>query len=131
LDELIERYRKAANEKKVAATVRQIAEACNMSRMSAARALKSIEDNGFVADVEPGNYDCKRLPSLYRLTMFPYRGQEATHDYIGDVKEWRRAGKKRRANAPLPKQWRVSFNVELDKVVDVREAIESALADAT
>jgi hypothetical protein len=129
LDELMERYRKADNEKPVAITARQLATARNMSRMTAYRALEALISEGFVVVIAKGSYEAKRLPSRYRLTMFPCNGMEPTNDYVEDVKEWRRAGRRKpRKDAPLPPTVDLLVrNVPTSHLVDVQEAIEATL----
>jgi DNA-binding Lrp family transcriptional regulator len=128
LDELVRRYRKAANERPVRITVRQLAEACNMSRMSASRAIKTLVDEGFVITVFKASYNDKKQPTSYRLTMFPCDGQDATHDYIEDVIQWRRQRGRRRPDAPLPKTVKVQFEVPTSQAADVVEAVEVLLS---
>jgi hypothetical protein len=122
LDEFVDRFRKAGTEKEVAITVRQLCEACSMTEGSVKRAIKTLVDAGFIVVVTPGSIDIKRKPSTYRLTMFAFRGEEATHDYA-DAKEWRRAGKRDRATAPMPRKVRVSFEFAPDQLVDAMEAL--------
>jgi DNA-binding transcriptional regulator YhcF (GntR family) len=104
IDELVERYKRAADEKPVALTVRQLATSLGMSRATAARTLRTLKTNGFIVTVSKSSYYDKRKPSRYRLTMFPCEGKEATHDHIQGVKEWRRAGRRRKPQEadPLP-----------------------------
>lgn len=123
LDEIIDRFRKDGREREVAVTVRQLCTACAMTEGSVKRAIKALIEAGFVVVVTPGHIDIKRKPSTYRLTMFPCHGKEATHDYVVDVKEWRRSGKRNRANAPLPKTVKLSFEVETEKLTDAVDAL--------
>jgi hypothetical protein len=123
LDEIIDRFRKDGREREVAVTVRQLCASCAMTEGSVKRALKALIDAGFIVIVTPGHIDIKRKPSTYRLTMFDYRGKEATHDYA-DVKDWRRAGKRNRATAPLPKTVRLSFEFEPDQLGDAVDALK-------
>jgi predicted RNA binding protein YcfA (HicA-like mRNA interferase family) len=90
LDELIRLYRKAGNETPVAITMGQLGKACNMAPMTARRALAALVEKGFIVVVSKGSYEDKRLPSRYRLTMFPCNGTEPTHNYIEDPKAWKR-----------------------------------------
>jgi hypothetical protein len=55
--------------------------------------------------------------------MFDCRGEEATHDYIVDVSEWRRSGKRNRAAAPLPKTVRLSFELAPNQLADTVDAL--------
>ena len=87
---MIERYRKAGDEKPVAITARQLAFSRGMSRAKAARTILDLVDRGFLVIVSKSTIADKRKPSRYRLTMFPCNGDEATHDYIEDPKAWRR-----------------------------------------
>jgi hypothetical protein len=121
-DEFVDRFRKAGTQKEVAVTVRQLCESCSMSEGSVKRAIKTLVDAGFIVVVTPGSIDIKRKPATYRLTMFAFRGKEATHDYA-DAKEWRRAGKRDRSIAPMPKKVRVSFDLAPDQLVDAMEAL--------
>ena len=121
-DEFVDRFRKAGAEKEVAVTVRQLCEACSMSEGSVNRAIKTLVDAGFIVVVTPGSIDIKRKPATYRLTMFAFRGKEATYDYA-DAKEWKRAGKRDRSTAPLPNKVRVSLEFAPDQLVDAMEAL--------
>jgi hypothetical protein len=129
IDELIERYRKAADEKPVAITARQLAEARRMTRMGAYRALEALVAMGFIVVFGPkGSYDVKRKPTRYRLTMFPCNGDDATHDYIEDVKEWKRQRGRKLADGPLP----ATVSMRLDKVplalaADIADAVKPIL----
>ena len=88
LQELIDIYRRRADEKPVAITIRQLADACRMTRMAACRAIAGLVEKGFIVIVEIGTYDVSASRSRYRLTFFPCNGVDATHDYIEDVGEW-------------------------------------------
>jgi hypothetical protein len=132
IDELIERYRKAADEKPVAITARQLAEARRMTRMGAYRALEALVTMGFIVVFGPkGSYDVKRKPTRYRLTMFPCNGDDATNDYITDVKEWKRQRGRRLPHAPLP----ATVSMRLEKVplalaADIADAVKPILEGA-
>lgn len=127
---MIERHRKAANERPVAITVRQIAEARNMSRMTASRAIAALVDKGFVVVIELGSYEGKRKPSRYRLTMFPCDGRDATHDYIEDVKEWRRQRGRRKPPTTLPPTVKVTWDIPTSHLVDVIDDVKKRLGEA-
>jgi hypothetical protein len=60
--------------------------------------------------------------------MFPCHGNDATHDYVEDVKDWRRAVRKKRPDAPLPAKVRVAFDVEPANLVDLGDAITPFVA---
>lgn len=122
-DEMIDRFRKDGREREVAVTVRQLAQACQMSEGSVKNAIKTLVEKGFIVVVSRGTIDIKRKPSTYRLTMFDCRGEEATHDYIVDVSEWRRSGKRDRAAAPLPKTVRLSFELAPNQLADAVDAL--------
>jgi hypothetical protein len=127
IEELAERYRRAASEKPVAATIRQIMAARNMTRMSVARAILALIEKGFIVVVDKGDiYKAKRKPSRYRLTFYPCDGEDATNDYIEDPKAWRRAGK-RRAPTTLPPTVRLQVIVPPSHLMDVAEALQNAL----
>jgi hypothetical protein len=123
LDEFIDRFRKDGREREVAVTVRQLAQSCQMSEGWVKKTIKTLVEKGFIVVVTRGTIDIKRKPSTYRLTMFDCRGEEATHDYIVDVAEWRRAGKRDRAAAPLPKTVRLSFELEPSQLVNAVDAL--------
>jgi hypothetical protein len=123
LDELIDRFRKDGREREVAVTVRQLCSSCSMSEGSVKRAVKTLIEAGFLVVVTLGSIDIKRKPSTYRLTMFACRGEEATHDYVVDVAEWRRAGKRNRSTAPMPAKVRLSFEVATEQLPEAVEAL--------
>jgi hypothetical protein len=123
LNEFIERYQRAADEKEVAATVRQLAASCAMSKSSVENAIKVLVNDGFIVIVAKGTYESKRKPSLYRLTMFPCRGRGPTNDFIEDVKEWRQSGRKP-SSASMPKKLRLTFDVSPEQAVPIVEAYE-------
>ena len=128
LNELVERYQVAADEKPVAITVRQLAKARHMSRMAAHRALEALVEAGFIVVFGPkGSYSVKRKPTRYRLTMFPCNGNDPTHDYIEDEKEWRRQRGRRLPDAPLPTTVIMKIKVPLAQATAVTEAIEPIL----
>ena len=95
--------------------MRQLADAGGMTRMAAARAIEVLADKGFIVVVDKGSYEAKRKPSRYRLTMFPCRGQEPTHDYIEDVKAWRRQ-RRPKALTPLPKLVKLQVTVPIGEL---------------
>lgn len=128
LDELIERYRRAADGREVAITVRQLAETGGMTRMAASRAIEVLASKGFVVVVDRGSYAVKRKPSRYRLTMFPCRGREPTHDYIEDVKAWRRQ-RSPKMFTPAPKSVKLTASVPIGQVYDAVEALKPFVAD--
>lgn len=123
LNEFIERYQRAADEKEVAATVRQLAASCAMSKTSVERAIKTLVEQGFIVTFEKGTYEDKRKPSRYRLTMFPCRGRGPTNDFIEDVKEWRQAGRKL-SSASMPKKIRMAFDVSPEQAATLAEAYD-------
>jgi ribosomal protein S25 len=120
-DEMIDRFRKDGREREVA--VRQLAEACQISEGSVKNAIKTLVEKGFIVVVSRGTIDIKRKPSTYRLTMFACHGKDATHDYVVDVSEWRRAGKRNRSSAPMPAKVRLSFEVATEQLPDAVEAL--------
>jgi hypothetical protein len=117
LAEMIDRYKKAGDEKPVAITSRQIAQSCKMSRATAARAILDLVDKGFVVVVSKGQYDDKRKPSRYRLTMFPCNGDDATHDYIEDPKAWRRQRRVRKLGDD-PKEPTVTVKLPVSRLME-------------
>jgi ribosomal protein S25 len=121
-DEMIDRFRKDGREREVAVTVRQLAQACQMSEGSVKNAIKTLIEKGFIVVVSRGTIDIKRKPSTYRLTMFACHGKEATHDYA-DAKEWKRAGTRDRSTAPMPKTVRLSFELAPDQLPAAVEAL--------
>jgi hypothetical protein len=56
--------------------------------------------------------------------MFQCRGMDATHNYVVDVKEWRRAARNKRPDAPLPPKVRLSFDVATGDVYEAVEAVK-------
>jgi predicted RNA binding protein YcfA (HicA-like mRNA interferase family) len=127
LDELIDRYRRASDEREVAVTVRQLAEAGGMTRMAASRALEVLANKGFIAVMNKGSYEAKRKPSRYRLTMFPYKGREPTHDYIEDVRAWRKQ-RRPKAFTPPPTSVKLQVRVPIKKLTEFVEQNERFIA---
>jgi DNA-binding transcriptional regulator YhcF (GntR family) len=129
IDELIERYVKAGGDKPVTITVRQLAEACKMSRMTAARALKTLATEGFiVVEGQARFFEDKRKPNRYRLTMFPCDGKEATHNYIQDAKEWRRTGRRRKTKEASPLPTEITLKIPRKQFVRAIEDAEEKAA---
>jgi hypothetical protein len=121
LTELVDRYRKAADEKPVAVTTRQISKSRKMSNATAARAILALVEMGFLRVVSKGDIeDHGRRPSRYRLTMFPCDGEDATHDYIEDPKAWRRQRRVRKL-ADEPKEPIVTVKVPLSALAKALE----------
>jgi hypothetical protein len=118
---MIERYRKAADERPVAITSRQLAQSCSMSRATAARTILDLVDKGFLVVVSKGQYDDKRKPSRYRLTMFPCNGDDATHDYIEDPKAWRRQRRVRKLGDE-PKEPTVTVKLPISRLAEALAA---------
>lgn len=82
MDELVRRYQRAADEKEIAITERQLGEALGVSRMTAYRAIDHLNAKRFISRIKTGCYEEKRKPSLYKLNMFPYRGALPAHEYV-------------------------------------------------
>ena len=101
-----------------------------MSRMTASRAIAALVDKGFVVVIELGSYEGKRKPSRYRLTMFPCDGRDATHDYIEDVKEWRRQRGRRKPPTTLPPTVKVTWDIPTSHLVDVIDDVKKRLGEA-
>jgi hypothetical protein len=128
LQELIDNYRKRADERPVAITMRQLAGACQMSPMSASRAIAGLVERGFIVIVEGGGtFGVKRKPSRYRLTFFPCAGNEATHDYIEDPAEWRRQRGRKRPPTTLPLKARITVEVATSHLTEVADAVEEVI----
>jgi hypothetical protein len=127
LQELIDIYRRRADEKPVAITIRQLADACRMTRMAACRAIAALVEKGFIVVVEIGRYDAKRKPSRYRLTFFPCNGMDATHDYIEDVGEWRRQRGRKQAPKTLPLTTKLIVEVPTSRITEVADAVDEAI----
>jgi len=123
LDEFIERFQRAADEKEVAATVRQLAASCAMSKSSVENAIKVLVNDGFLVVVSKGTYENKRKPSRYRLTMFPCRGRGPTNDFIDETKVWRRSGRKP-SSVSMPKKIRMAFDVSPEQAATLAEAYD-------
>jgi hypothetical protein len=130
LNEMIDMFRADGKEREVAVTVRQLAAACQMSEGSVKNAIKALVASGFIVVVTRGMIEIKRKPSTYRLTMFPCRGEDASHDYVDDVKDWRRAVRKKRPDAPLPAKVRVAFDVEPARLIELGDAITPFVASS-
>jgi predicted transcriptional regulator len=80
--ELVERYN-GTNNGRVALSVRTLAEALHVSPTTAARALRSLEEHGFIVTTQRGAFNYKvRHASEYRLTEFADEtGALATKDF--------------------------------------------------
>jgi hypothetical protein len=113
IDELVSRFKKARDEKEVAVTVRQLAVSCKMSKSSVENAIKVLVADGAIVVESQGTFEGKRKPSCYRLTMYPCRGKPATFDFVEDVNEWRRAGRKRRPSEP--QRVTVAFDISIEQ----------------
>jgi hypothetical protein len=121
LSELIDRYRKAADERPVTITVRQIVQFTGMSRAKAARVVLELIEFGFLKVVSKGSIEEHgRRPSRYRLTMFPCNGEDATHDYIEDPKAWRRQRRSKKLGDE-PKEPTVTVKLPLSTLAKVLE----------
>jgi hypothetical protein len=127
LQELIDLYRRRADEKPVAITIRQLADACQMTRMAACRAIAALVEKGFIVVVDVGTYDAKRKPSRYRLTFFPCNGNDATHDYIEDVGEWRRQRGRKQPPKTLPLTTKMIVEVPTSRITEVADAVDEAM----
>lgn len=68
--ELAKRYN-GSNNGRIALAARALALALNVSPATAARAMRSLADHGFIVVTRPGAFHCKvRLATEYRLTEF-------------------------------------------------------------
>jgi hypothetical protein len=66
-------------------SVRHAAARCNIAPNTAAKALKALQEAGFIACTERGNFNLKRpIASEYRLTTFKCdkTGEVATKDFM-------------------------------------------------
>ncbi|MDE2256874.1 MAG: helix-turn-helix domain-containing protein [Xanthomonadaceae bacterium] len=81
--ELAERYN-GSNNGRVGLSVRTLAEALHVSRATAGRALRSLEEHGFIVTTQRGAFSYKtRHASEYRLTEFADEsGALATKDFV-------------------------------------------------
>jgi hypothetical protein len=102
VNELVDRFKKARDEKEVSVTIRQLSDSCKMSKSSVANCIKILVEDGAIVVVSVGKFESKRKPSSYRLTMYPCRGEPPTNDYIEDDREGRRASNKRRSKPKIP-----------------------------
>jgi hypothetical protein len=127
LQELMDEYRRRGDEKPVAITIRQLADACRMTRMAACRAIAGLVEKGFIVIVEVGTYDAKRKPSRYRLTFFPCNGRDATNDYIEDVGEWRRQRGRKQPPKTLPLTTKMIVEVPTSHITEVADAVDEAI----
>jgi hypothetical protein len=62
----------------MAVNARELADSTNMSVNAMRKALRDLEEKGFIRNLTP------ELPiekAVVRLTMFPFQGQQATEDY--------------------------------------------------
>jgi DNA-binding Lrp family transcriptional regulator len=76
-----------SNNGQLAMSVRVLADRLGSSKDSAAKALKELEETGFVATTKVGSYKRKdRRASEYRLTMF--RCDESFHPPSNDFLRW-------------------------------------------
>jgi hypothetical protein len=112
VNELVDRFKKARDEKEVSVTMQQLADSCKMSKSHVANCIKILVNDGAIVVVSVGSFKSKRKPSSYRLTAYPCRGRPATHDYIEDDREWNRASNKRRSKPTMPGRLILEFPAE-------------------
>jgi hypothetical protein len=99
-----------------------------MTRMAASRAIAALVEKGFIVVVVIGRYDAKRKPSRYRLTFFPCNGNDATHDYIEDMGEWRRQRGRKQAPKTLPLTTKMIVEVPTSRITEeVADAVDEAI----
>jgi hypothetical protein len=82
IDEMMNLYRSAGIGGAIRFSERYAAAACAMSRETASNALAALEALGFIVCILRGESKQKGRASLWRLTMFPCKGEPATHDYL-------------------------------------------------
>ncbi|MHB2167454.1 helix-turn-helix domain-containing protein [Alsobacter sp. R-9] len=64
-------------------SVRRVADAIQVSKATASRALNELEANGWIAVTAVGRFGCKARGSRYRLTMYEDFDQSPpTRDYL-------------------------------------------------
>jgi hypothetical protein len=78
-------------------SVRMAADACNVPKSVAARALSSLREKGFIAIERPGSHYVGGFASGWRITFLPYQSQPPTHDY--NRLHWK--ARDQRAQAPM------------------------------
>jgi hypothetical protein len=71
------------NNGRIGFSVRQAAQAIHVSKDTAARALKSLQDHGFIVSITKGCFVRKRHATRWRLTEFKcdLTGQPASRDF--------------------------------------------------
>lgn len=63
-------------------SVREAADALNSSKATALRALRRLQEHGFIVEVTKGAFSQKvRHSTEWQLTEFPYQGSMATKDF--------------------------------------------------
>jgi len=75
----------ASNNGRVPLSVREIAESLHVSKSTALRALRRLQDHGFIILMKRGAFSMKvRHASEWRLTEFPsdITGEMATKDFV-------------------------------------------------
>ncbi len=82
IDRLIFLRRGRALDGAIACSENTAAQLCGVTRLTGRAALKELEALGFIACILRGSYRRKGVASLWRLTMFDFLGEPATHDYL-------------------------------------------------
>jgi hypothetical protein len=77
-----EQYMKERKEEAVRFSERFAAATCGISRETASGALITLEALGFIECVMRGEKKAKGKPALWRLTMFPYKGEPPTNEFL-------------------------------------------------
>ncbi len=60
---------------------REAAKILGIARETASKALRQLEDMGFLVCLQRGRYARKRLASMWRITCFGFQGEPPTKDY--------------------------------------------------
>jgi hypothetical protein len=60
------------------------AEVIGASRPTAMKAFRGLVEMGIISPVREGHFKNRHQPSRWKLNMFPFDGEPATHDYLTD-----------------------------------------------
>jgi hypothetical protein len=82
IDEMVNLYRSAGAGGAIRFSERYAAAACSIARETASKALSALETLGFIVCILRGESKQNGRASLWRLTMFAYNGEPATHEYL-------------------------------------------------
>jgi hypothetical protein len=77
-----EQYMKDQKEDAIEFSERYAAATCGMAKGTASGALITLETLGFIACIKRGEQKAKGKPTFWRLTMFPYKGEPPTNEFL-------------------------------------------------